>query len=99
MLTSRLRPLCALGVLILTIRTGSLAAQRTPSDDIQESQLLARRSIAAFRQQVRDHLTLAERRIEESIEYEVAPSWNVNAFALRAPSGQRRIQVFAGDFR
>ncbi len=99
MFRSWLGTLVLVAALVLSTIVGSTAAQRSPADDIQESQLLARRSVTAFREQVREHLSAADRRIEEAIEYEVAPSWNVNAFAFRTPSGQRRIQVFAGDFR
>jgi hypothetical protein len=50
-----------------------------------------------FRTLVREGLTSTEREIERSIEYEVIPTWNTNAFATIDRSGRRRIQTFAGD--
>jgi hypothetical protein len=65
--------------------------------DLSVAQTLGVRSVNRFRTLVREDLTTAEREIERSIEYEVIPTWNANAYATITGSGQRRIQVFAGD--
>src|SRR5690349_22487418 len=77
----------------------TVAAETVKQDDLEEARLFASQSISRFRDQIRPYLSLEERRIEQSIEYEVAPTWNMNAFARTDASGRRRIQVNAGHFR
>ena len=65
---------------------------------LEESTLLAQRSIRVFRQGVGASLNSEERQIEAGIEYEVEPTWNTNASASISTLGARRIQVSAGGF-
>jgi hypothetical protein len=96
-MTSILRRLTSTTILVAALVW--LAANDTLAQplDLNSMQPQSAQAVSRLRSFMREGLSSSERAIERTIDYEVVPTWNTNAYATITRGGQRRIQMFVGD--
>jgi hypothetical protein len=86
----------ALGLGLVCLGGAITSTSQTRDQMLDDSIVLAGRSIGVFRETIGNYLSASERDLERSIQYHAAPNWGINARAIKTPTGQRQIELGTG---